>query len=259
MEWAIKDAPLPSTSALSVKAAPPSSSIHSSLFSNTLIQGALYPVRVWQRSHCNLKRWHFVGLERKNTAEIHFSLTHQTMLISVLLKMNHPSLKTKLRCEVCTLKMLRLQWKRSVLEADNCAPCCFASFFSIFNYHPREQKKCFPPYWQTVYGEPTSQVELSYASKIVHLNTGVKGTRLSFAKCSVLTQFLGGWGPPTSPLRKACPLLGCEVWVSSSEWASCYVWRCAYLLIVHPQSLKRRENVAAAPLGLSRRKENRSI
>lgn len=30
------------------------------------------------------------------------------------------------------------------------------------------------------------------------------------------------------------------------------------LLIVHPQSLKRQENVAKAPLGLSRRKENRS-
>lgn len=43
----------------------------------------------------------------------------------------------------------------------------------------------------------------SHASKIVHRNTDVKGTRLSFAKCCVLTRFLGGWGPPNRPSEKS--------------------------------------------------------
>lgn len=89
-------------------------------------------------------------------------------------------------------------WKRIIAP-----PAASHHFFPSLIITQESKKKCFPPYWQIVYGEPTSQVELSYASKIVHRNTDVKGTRLSFAKCCVLTRFLGGWGPPNQPSEES--------------------------------------------------------
>ena len=143
------------------------------------------------------------------------------------------------------------------LEADNCAPCCLSSLLPIFNHPPRDHKDFF----SSLLTNCLRRNQASRAPKIVHLNKTWKGPD------SLLPSFsFPGRTPP--PPQQHCSRDPFEESISSPGLSGLGLQQrvgvrlcleVCILLIAHPQSLKRQQNVAAAPLRLSRRKENRFV